>query len=145
MQQRGYTLLELVVVIAVIGIIAAMALPKISDWQADQDLNAAARELAADIRLLQQLTVNSVGSGTPQMLFLPSGYSTTVSPISINRTFPTTVVVESADQQPALTFSATDGSPTGGGRTIVLKRTNTNTNISRKVIIQTMTGRVRIE
>lgn len=59
MNQRGYSLVELVIVIAVIGIIAAMALPKIGDWQSGQALQVTARELAAEIRHLSQSAVNA--------------------------------------------------------------------------------------
>ena len=66
MNQRGYTLVELVIVIAVIGIIAAMALPRIGGWQSDQELQVTARELAAEIR---HLSMNAVNAGSAQAAY----------------------------------------------------------------------------
>jgi prepilin-type N-terminal cleavage/methylation domain-containing protein len=59
--QRGFMLIELVLVIAIIAIAAALVFPQIGDWIAAYDLNIAARQLAADLRLLQQLSINSDG------------------------------------------------------------------------------------
>lgn len=137
--QRGYSLIELTLVLMIVSLIAATAALKIGDWQAAQNLDAAARQLAADIRLLQQVTVNVNGSkGTPVMSLHAKGYYTTLSPLPINRTFPPSVNIVTAD---SVIFSVKDGTPTTV-KTITLRRSDLKG--SRQVIIDSV-GRVRIQ
>ncbi|WP_312421963.1 prepilin-type N-terminal cleavage/methylation domain-containing protein [Anaerospora hongkongensis] len=144
-KHRGFTILELIIVVAVISIAAALAVPKLGDWTAEQDLNNTARELAADLRLLQQLSINSAGP-TPELylrIASPYGYMTTVNTKAIQpkRTFPATVKLSGA----ATTVSFTiNGIPKQGtDMTIVLARTDGKG--TKRIIVQAQTGRIRIE
>jgi len=139
--QRGFMLIELVLVIVIIAIAAALVFPHIGDWIAAYDLNIAARQLAADLRLLQQMTINSDGLHTPRLTFYTTGYYTALSGNSVQpkRQFPSTVQISGLPSP--FTFSI-DGPPTVGG-TIVLRRTDGKG--IKKIIIQVQTGRVRIE
>ena len=141
--QRGFTLIELVVVIAIIAIVAALAIPQLGDWRAQQDLDAAAREMAADIRLLQQITINS-GGVSPIMSFkttAPYGYITSLNLTAIqpSRDFPATIILSSADPK-TLTFGLSGAPMTA--KTITLTRTDGK---GQKQIIIDRVGRVRIE
>ena len=137
-------MVELLVVIAIIGIVAAMALPQMPS-SAGTDLDNAARELAADLRLTQQMTVNSAGGATPLLFFsnaAPYGYYISVNNqlIKPRTNFPATVQT-SGNPQP-VTFSL-DGKPVSNAdMTIVLVNTK---RASRSVIIALMTGRIRIQ
>ena len=138
--QRGITLIELVVITMILLTLAAMAVPKVGNWLTGSDLDIAAQELAADIRLLQQMTVNSGGT-IPIMKFnktAPYGYSTMLSPNGNkpSRTFPTSVKMGNTDD---LSFSI-NGFP-ATPRTITITSDN---NASRSVIIDSA-GRVRIQ
>lgn len=137
--ERGYSFIELLIVISLITMIAGMAALKIGDWQAHQDLNAAARQLASDIRLLQQVTVNvDARKGTPVMSLYEKSYSAPLSPVPIKRTFPSTVSIVKYD---TIIFSAKDGTPTVV-KTITIRRTDLKG--SRDVIVDSV-GRVRIQ
>ncbi len=47
--QRGFTLIEVIVVIAILGVLSAIATPNIVDWAARYRLRAAARDIYSDL------------------------------------------------------------------------------------------------
>lgn len=54
---RGFSLLELMVVIVIVGILAIITIPSMGAWQSKKDMNAAAREIAS---FLQQARSEAV-------------------------------------------------------------------------------------
>lgn len=96
-KSKGFTLIELMVVIAVMAIIAMMAAPSFSDLMLKQNLNKSARELvltlsearakAALERRQVTVALNSSVENTPgQLNWAPSGKA------NLKTTTPTTVV-----------------------------------------------------
>lgn len=59
MNARGFTLLELMIVISIIGILAAVTWPKLSGVKADFRLRTASRACVLDIRYAQQLSMDT--------------------------------------------------------------------------------------
>ena len=57
----GFTFIELVVVISVLGILAFMSLPRLTGAMNAHVLEMASQNLVSDIRLVQQLNINSAG------------------------------------------------------------------------------------
>ena len=55
--KNGFTLTEVLIVIAIIGIISVATIPAIRFYQPNIRLSGAARELVTDLRYIQQITV----------------------------------------------------------------------------------------
>ena len=75
-KRGGFGLLELLIVTAMISMICGLGMMRLGNSLADYELSAAALELAADLRWMQQMAVNSpAGSGGPVCLMI-SDHST---------------------------------------------------------------------
>ena len=143
--RSGFSLLELLVVTAMISMICAMGLLRLGDSLAAAELSAATLELAADLRWMQQASVNSpVGAGGPfySLAFNQSTGAGYVVKAGLNvykrGAFPDSVRLANLPQAVSFTGS---GSPTHA-QTIALK--SLRTNQVRYVIIAAVTGRVRL-
>lgn len=141
----GFSLLELLIVTAMISMICAMGMLRLGDSLAGAELSAAALELAADLRWMQQASVNSpVGTGGPfySLAFNQGNGAGYVVKAGLNvckrAVFPDSVRL--ANMPAAVSFSGL-GSPSNA-QTIALKSLRTKQN--RYVIVAAVTGRVRI-
>ncbi len=56
----GFTLIELLIVIAIIGILSAIAIPSFSDFNNNQRLSQAAKQVKNDLRSAQNRALNNV-------------------------------------------------------------------------------------
>jgi len=78
MNARGFTLVELMVVLAIGGVLAALVTPALASYARTATLQAAARELATSINLGRQLAISRntsvcVEVASPTQLRLRSG------------------------------------------------------------------------
>lgn len=143
MRQRGVTFIELVICLGILGLLASRALLTIGETLAKQELDSAARQLVAEIRLLQQLSLNA-GSGAVQTILHfnanePCGYYVTANTEVTKRfTFPTSVRLPYPYMPIAFGLS---GAPSGA-QTIGLQSQKLGT--WKYVILAPVTGRVRI-
>lgn len=141
--QRGFTLIEVVVVIAVLGIIALMALPAMGNTLADRELENAAALIVAGLRKSQQDSINTAPPiGFPSMYFdkaSPSRYYITVNAKQTESvTLPSSVKIDKAPGD-GIIFGI-NGYPQKPA-TITLSSTKTN---KQKFVIIAATGRIRI-
>lgn len=144
--QRGFTLLELVIVMALLSVATAMVAPALGRSLAVQELDGAARRLAADIRLVQTLSVNG-GGLVYRLQFI------TTSPYGYIITHPGNAgpVVDKKVLFPAhIRLGATSdiwynmNGFVGSGQSIDL-RSNAAPGAWRRVLIEGAVGRVRID
>ena len=70
---RGFTLVELITVMILIGIVAVSIAPKLGDLKGDQDV-VYLNEFEARLRLVQEIAMNSSGSGCAVAVISNSGF-----------------------------------------------------------------------
>ena len=143
--RNGFSLLELLVTMAMIAMICGMGMMRLGEGIAEYELSAAALELAADLRWMQQVSVNSPDTAGGPFYLLTfeqaggAGYMITAAAKVVKRgRFPRSVQL--ANSPLKLSFSA-NGNPSHAQR-VVLKSLRLKKNCF--VIIAAVTGRVRI-
>jgi prepilin-type N-terminal cleavage/methylation domain-containing protein len=67
--KKGFTLVEVMIVVAIIGILSAMAVPSFKKFSAHQNLNGAARELFSDVRGAR---VSAIMEGVQYGIYFPN-------------------------------------------------------------------------
>jgi len=142
--QRGVTLIELLICIAILSLFASMAIPRLGQSLEKQELENASRQLAADIRWLQQISINAGIDTTAYAMFFyntaPYGYYVTASTQRIkNVTFPISVILPGSHSY--ITFTPS-GAPGTGAQSISLY--SKHLKQWKYVILAPVTGRVRI-
>ena len=141
-RQQGFTLIEVLITVAMIGILAGIAIPRLGNALALRELDNAARQLAGDLRLLEELAHNTNDNGVtliPFMMFknsTPYGYQITGHSWVY---FPSSVRI---NDNPANVEVRIDGNPSNPIR-ISLESTVVS-GAQRFIKIQPLTGRVRI-
>jgi prepilin-type N-terminal cleavage/methylation domain-containing protein len=141
--QRGFSFIELVVVLAVLAILTAVAVPRTGDSITARELEDAALQLASDIRWIQQEAVNRTADmASPVITFYSTGYS--IEAGLGNRLKPFTrfpASVQLVGTTDPISFKL-DGKPVVGA-TIALQR-KSKPALFRYVIVLQTTGRIRV-
>ena len=142
--ERGFTLIEILVVLAIAGLITALALPVMTGSQAKADARAAAREIAAGLRTTRNLAMTA---GKPQAFLIDTATGTFRAgangsprrvPKGVQLALVTTVGDRIGEARGGIRFFS-DGTSSGGGVNLA-KGDNGET-----VRVDWMTGRISID
>ncbi len=146
---RGFTLIEVLIVLAVVGIMAAIATPGYSTFMAQRRLNGAARQVMTDMLLARQQAVSQ--NHEFKVFFSGNGYEYTILSDSDNDgtadTGETTVVKNIQTDYYDVTFSALADPvfyPRGTADTTTVTLTSAKTG-GVKYVKAALTGRVKID
>ncbi len=141
--QRGFTLIEVVVVLAILGLVTALALPLMAGAESKADTRVAAREIAAGLRTTRNLAMVR-GHSEAFSIDTASGAFRTGSTMSPRRVpsgvqlvLITTTEERRSETEGSIRFFP-DGSSTGGG--IRLSKGNSHT----EVLVDWLTGHLSI-
>lgn len=142
---KGFTIIELTVVMLIIALFAAMTMPGLSRTYAKQNLQLAALQLQQEIRTLGQESLKREWAGYQITFYATREYYNIKGPEGTRKvTLPARVeLVETNFDVPSpdqMNFSAR-GMPTRGGH-IALR--NTVSGEFKYVIVAAITGRTRI-
>ena len=115
--QKGFTLIELMIVVAIIGILAAVAIPAYSDYTAKSKWTAALAEVSPakigfDLALNDGLTPSTTNPAPAGSAFVG------VQPANAN----TTIVLTDTTTAGVITATIVNGPATVAGSTITLSR-----------------------
>ena len=142
MNKKGVTLLELIVVMAIIAIGAVLTVPNLRPWLANYRLRGATRDITSTLRTAQMKAVSN--NYFYQVDFAGGGYilrrsSTGLDPApwpaeGVTQTLPTGILIVIPVNNP-LTFSPNSSS---NGGTIQLS----NTRNTRTITVLPSTGRI---
>lgn len=143
-RMRGFTLIEMLVVLAIAGLLVALALPRLTGADEKAALRAAVDQLAAGLRLTRSFAMTH-GRSESFVLDTASGAFRAgdgSAPAQIPRGVRAALVTVAQDRdgphQGRIEFFA-DGSSTGGGITLAAA------NERSEVLVDWLTGRVSIQ
>lgn len=142
MNKKGFTIIEIILVIALIGFLATISLPIYKKTEAHYSLLTAARMIANDIRLAQQKSItesnsyrllfNTTAGDNYQLLSVSNKSEINYLPKGIK-------IIRTNFTDKTLSFLPS-GAPSQGGRVVLENRFGGR----RYIIVTPATGRVRI-
>lgn len=139
--ERGVSVLELVVALAIGGVLTLMALPYLQRYMALRDMRQTARLLGADLRLTQQYAVTQnqtfrlqYTAASAQYTLLRTSDATVLKVVAV----PPTVTITTTFPSNLADFTST-GAPVQIGTFCLTEGTS-----NMKVDVQPATGRVQI-
>jgi len=136
MNKKGVTLIELIVVMVIIAIGAALIAPNIGAWLPNYRLRSATRDLVSTMRTAQ---MKAVSTNTAYSVVFVGANSYQVVPGGILNNLPNGVEFENNTFPGATVQFNTDSTSSGGG--VTLK----NVKQKKRITITSVTGRIKID
>ena len=141
---KGFSLPEALIVIAILGIVLAVAVPSWLGVVESRRVNSAANQLAADLRLAHTKASNQL---TPYQVKFTNGSSTyQIGPAGSLQTRTLEDGVKITTQLTTVEFSSSGSAtgPTGAANEIVVSKTSPPTAPQRGISINPATSRIKV-
>lgn len=139
LHKKGYTVIEMILVITIIGILATVSLPIYKKSLAHYRHSSALRMIAADIRLIQQQSITK--NQSYGLVFNNIDYSLVRGENLESRELPEGNHIIGTDfEDNSLSFNPS-GEPSKGGGTIIIGDASGNKS---SVVVTPATGKVKI-
>ena len=151
LNRSGFSLIEIMVVIAIVGIVSLIAIPNMISWRGERQLEGAARSFLADMQLARlravreaedvSVVVNVAGDSYQMIVDSDSDYTLDAGEIQLrSRTMPTGIIIVST------TFAGDRTQFDSRGRPNIIGRaTFRNTANSTREVFVNRVGRLRIQ
>lgn len=144
MRNKGFTLLEMMVAIAILGVLVGIAVPNYLSWNARYELKGAARELSSNLTLAK---LSAISRNTPITLTLQASgedtqYVTTNNVIPVE-TLPSDVSV-AGGLPVSITFNQFGQKTSGGATNQVINLDSAEHPNTRYVLTVAPSGKVTV-
>jgi type II secretion system protein H len=111
--REGFSLAEIMIVLVIMGVVLAMALPKLTGAVGESALRGAINRLASDLTLARMQAIKNATSASVQIASDGKSYTVVIDPTGTNTTYKT---VRLYNDYPSLVLSPTSSTVTFDSR-----------------------------